>query len=156
MAGLESRTVATNESGAAALGAARERSMAENKTELAEDRTDLAEDRTVLANERTFAGWLRTGFAAVGIGLGFQALFQMLEPAWIPKAIATFFLLIAIFIFWAAERRACHVLHRLHTHRIETVHVSNVRIMTIAAICATVALIAAMWLLKIKSGGAGA
>jgi putative membrane protein len=126
--------------------------VADSKTELAEDRTDLAEDRTVLANERTFAGWLRTGFAAVGIGLGFQALFQMLQPEWVPKAIATSFLLIAIFIFTAAERRACHVLHRLHAHRIETVRVANVRIITIAAICATVALIAAMWLLKIKSG----
>ena len=37
---------------------------------LAESRTDLAEDRTVLANERTFAGWVRTGLATVGIGLG--------------------------------------------------------------------------------------
>jgi putative membrane protein len=126
--------------------------MAESKTELAEDRTDLAEDRTVLANERTFAGWLRTGFAAVGIGLGFQALFQMLEPEWIPKAIATAFLLLAIFIFVAAERRACRGLHRLHAHRIETVRIGNVRIITAAAICATLALIAAIWLLKVKSG----
>lgn len=128
--------------------------MAENKTELAEDRTELAEDRTVLANERTFAGWLRTGFAAVGIGLGFQALFQTLQPSWVPKSIATAFLLIAIFIFVAAERRACRVLHRLHTHHIRTVNVSNVRIITIAAISATVALIAAMWLLKIKESAA--
>jgi putative membrane protein len=127
--------------------------MAENKTELAEARTDLAEDRTVLANERTFAGWLRTGFAAVGIGLGFQALFQMLQPSWVPKAIATAFLCLAIFIFVAAERRACRVLQRLHAHKIETVQIGNVRIITMAAILATCALIAAMWLLKIKSEG---
>ena len=59
---------------------------------LARERTDLAEDRTVLAHERSFAGWVRTGMAAVGIGLGFNALFQALEPTWVPKAIATAFL----------------------------------------------------------------
>jgi putative membrane protein len=128
--------------------------VADEKEKLAEDRTDLAEDRTVLANERTFAGWLRTGFAAVGIGLGFQALFQTLRPEWVPKAIATAFLLLAIFIFFAAERRACRVLGRLHSHKVETVHVGNVRIITICASVATAALIAAMWLLKIKEGGA--
>ncbi|MBB3991179.1 DUF202 domain-containing protein [Croceicoccus naphthovorans] len=42
----------------------------------AERKTDLAEDRTLLANERTFAGWVRTGLASVGIGLGFHALFE--------------------------------------------------------------------------------
>lgn len=120
-----------------------------DKDQLAEDRTDLAEDRTVLANERTFAGWLRTGFAAVGIGLGFQALFQTLRPEWVPKAIATAFLLIAIFVFAAAERRACKVLNRLKAHKIETARVSSVRIMSASAIAATVALVAAIWLLKV-------
>ena len=64
----------------------------DEKEQLAEDRTNLAEDRTVLANERTFAGWLRTGFAAIGIGLGFHVLFQAMQPLWVPKAIATAFL----------------------------------------------------------------
>jgi putative membrane protein len=75
----------------------------DSKTKLAEDRTDLAEDRTILANERTFAGWMRTGFAAVGVGLGFQALFNKMEPDWVPKGIATAFLLIAMIVFWTAS-----------------------------------------------------
>ena len=80
--------------------------MADDAREkLAEARTDMAEDRTILANERTFAGWMRTGLAAVGIGLGFNALFQRIEPAWVPKAIATIILAIGIFIFVSAERR---------------------------------------------------
>ena len=58
---------------------------------LSQARTDLAEDRTVLANERTFASWFRTGFAAVAIGLAFQALFLRMEPAWVPRTIATLF-----------------------------------------------------------------
>lgn len=77
----------------------------------------------------------------------------MLQPQWVPRAIATAFLLLAIFIFVAAERRARHVLNRLHSHKIETLHVGNVRIISIWAILATLALIAAMWLLKIKGGG---
>ena len=127
--------------------------MAENKTQLAEDRTDLAEDRTILANERTFAGWMRTGFAAVGVGLGFQALFNKMEPDWVPKGIATAFLLIAIIVFWTAERRACAIMARLKTHDVETVRSRNLRLISYAISIAIAALIAAMWLLPIKSGG---
>ena len=62
-------------------------------------RTDLAEDRTILASERTFASWLRTGLASIGIALGFHALFGRMQPIWLPRAIATAFLAIAIMIF---------------------------------------------------------
>ena len=120
---------------------------ADEKEALAEDRTDLAEDRTVLANERTFAGWLRTGFAAVGIGLGFNVLFKTLEPVWVPKAIATVFLLIAIFIFIAAERRACAVLERLDAHKVESFRRVNLRLISWSTIIATLALIAGIWML---------
>jgi putative membrane protein len=122
----------------------------ESKTELAESRTDLAEDRTVLANERTFAGWLRTGYAGIGIGLAFNALFARVETAWAAKAIATAFLLIAILIFFAAERRACHVLSRLSTHKVETVKTTSVRVISIGSIVATLALVAAIWLLEFQ------
>ena len=125
----------------------------EDKQQLAEDRTDLAEDRTMLANERTFAGWMRTGFASIAVGVGFNLLTK-LQPVWVPKAIATAFLLIAIAIFVAAERRACAVLKRLHTHEVRTVRVGYLRLITAAVIVATTALIGALWLLEIE-GGAG-
>ena len=99
---------------------------------LAEARTDLAEDRTLLANERTFAGWLRTGLAAVGIGLGFHVLFQTLEPLWVPKAIATVFLVIGIFIFVVAERGACSVKERVETHEVSTFKRINLNLITAA------------------------
>ncbi len=124
-----------------------------DKTELARTRTDFAEDRTVLANERTFAGWLRTGYAGVGIGLAFNALFARLEPSWVAKLIATAFLLIAIVIFIAAERRACAVFSRLDTHKVKSVKVTGVRLVSFGSIVATVALIAAMWLLRFETGG---
>ena len=99
----------------------------------------------VLANERTLASWLRTGFAAIGIGLAFNALFERMEPAWLPKAIATAFLLIALVIFRSSERRACAVLDRLATHSVRAIRPSRVRLISWASLAATVALIGAIW-----------
>ena len=63
----------------------------DKSTHWAEVRTDLAEDRNIMAMERTFAGWMRTAFAAIGIGLGFRALFGAWDPSWVPKLIASAF-----------------------------------------------------------------
>lgn len=123
-------------------------SMAD-RVQLAADRTDLAEDRTVLAHERSFAGWLRTGMAAVGIGLGFNALFRTLEPAWVPKSIATGFLVIAIFVFLSAERRACRIIRRLEAHRVAALQPVRMKLIAWALTAATVTLGAAIWLLKV-------
>jgi putative membrane protein len=122
----------------------------ENTGELARERTDFAEDRTVLANERTFAGWLRTGYAGIGIGLAFNALFGRVEPGWLAKLIATGFLLIAVMIFVGAERRSCAVFSRLETHKVQSVKLTNIRVLAYASIAATMALIAAIWLLSFK------
>lgn len=119
----------------------------DSKEELASDRTDFAEDRTVLAHERSFAGWLRTGMAAVGIGLAFHALFKALEPDWIAKVIATVFLVIAILVFWSAERRASQSLQRLDAHKVEALRPMRLKRLSWTLIAATAALVAAMWLL---------
>jgi len=87
-----------------------------DKTDMAEDRTDWAEDRTVLANERTFAGWMRTGMAALAIAIGMRAVFGPFEPTWLAKAGATIFLLAAFYIFWSAWRQSCTTLNRLSDH----------------------------------------
>jgi putative membrane protein len=118
----------------------------DQREELAESRTNLAEDRTVLANERTFAGWVRTGLTAVGIGLGFSALFRQIEPMWIPKALATAFLLVGIFIFMSSQARACKVLERLKAHEVKTVQRRNIRFVTSGMVVTTLALIAALWI----------
>ena len=125
----------------------------EDRAELARVRTDYSEDRTVLATERTFAGWLRTGYAGIGIGLAFNALFGRVEPVWVAKLIATAFLLIAVAIFVAAERRACTVFDRLKTHKVQSVRITTVRLLTLANVLATAALIAAIWLLTFKPPG---
>ena len=114
---------------------------------LAEDRTDWAEDRTIMANERTFAGWMRTGLAAVGIGLGFNALFGKLEPAWAPKLIATLFIAIGIFIFWAAQKNGCAVQERLHSHQAEPVKTLNLKLIAGAMALGGAALALSIWLM---------
>jgi putative membrane protein len=120
----------------------------DDRSQLAQTRTEFAEDRTVLANERTFAGWLRTGYAGIGIGLAFNALFNRIEPAWVPKLVATVFLLIAVTIFFAAQRRACAVLRRLDSHQVRTLRASNVRLITWTSIAATLVLIGVIWLAR--------
>ncbi len=119
---------------------------AEDRTDLAESRTELAEDRTVLAHERSFAGWVRTGMAAVGIGLGFNALFRTMEPSWMPKVIATSFLLVAIYIFVSAERRARSIIGRLESHNVTVLKPMRIRLLAWALVGATAALAAALWI----------
>ncbi len=123
--------------------------LAEQRTEFAEDRTDWAEDRTIMANERTFAGWMRTGLAAVGIGLGFNALFGKLEPAWFPRAIATLFIAIGIFIFWAAQRNGCAVHARMEAHKASPIKMLNLRIIAGAMAFAATCLILGVWIIEI-------
>lgn len=109
-------------------------------------RNDLAEDRTILANERTFAGWTRTSLASVAIGVGFHALFATFTPPWVPRAIATLFLLLAIAIIVLAERRAASVLARLSTHVVTTAKPMNLKALTAAVAIGSLALILAIWL----------
>jgi putative membrane protein len=86
----------------------------------------------LLANEPTFGGWARTAMASIGIGIGFNALFKPVEPTWVAKAIATLFLVLAIFLIVSAERRACAVQARLTAHRVTNVSVANFRIVATA------------------------
>lgn len=109
-------------------------------------RTDLAEDRTILANERTFAGWMRTSLASVAIGVGFHALFPSLEPPWVPRAIATGFLLLAIAVIVLAERRAAAVMDRLSAHVVITAKAMNLGVFAAAISLGAAALIATIWL----------
>jgi putative membrane protein len=109
-------------------------------------RTELAEDRTILANERTFAGWMRTSLGSIAIGMGFFALFAKLQPFWMPRAIATGFLLLSIAIILLAERRAALVLRRLNPHVVITSRPLNLRLFSGVIIAASLTLIAAIWL----------
>jgi putative membrane protein len=113
-------------------------------------RTDLAEDRTILANERTFAGWMRTALASVALGVGFHALFPTMQPTWLPRAIASAFLLLAILVIVLAERRAAAVMRRLNAHVVVTARAMNLRLFAVVVTLGAAALILAIWLFDIR------
>ncbi|MFD2256126.1 YidH family protein [Luteolibacter algae] len=127
---------------------AKERTLkAKKRSKLAADRTDYAEDRTLLANERTFAGWAKAAFASIGLGLGFQAFFQKVEPTWVPKGIATLFILLGMLLIWLAERRADGLLTERTGNHVKLMSRKMFRIMAIAVSLGGVALILCIWLL---------
>jgi putative membrane protein len=121
--------------------------LAEDRTDLAQDRTDWAEDRTILANERTFAGWMRTGLASAGVGLGFQAIFGKFEPTWLAKTGATIFILIGVVIFYMAYRKACELQERMDSHAAEPMSHSNFRLISMLFIAGSLMLNLILWFL---------
>lgn len=118
----------------------------------AADRTNLAEDRTIMAVERTFAGWMRTAFAAIGIGLAFRALFDAMEPSWLPKVIATIFILLAPIFAVGAERRACRALARMSSHAIDTPDLPRLKWIAYAVSGSAIVLAVAIWWLTYTGG----
>jgi putative membrane protein len=112
-------------------------------------RNDLAEDRTILANERTFGSWMRTSLGCVAIGVAFQGLFSAMQPPWVPRAIATGFLVLAVFVIVLAERRAAAVLQRLSAHAVVTAKVIYLRLFAVLISVGAAALVLAIWTVEI-------
>lgn len=127
----------------------------DKSTQWAEFRTDLAEDRTIMAMERTYAGWIRTAFAAIGIGLGFRAVFGDFEPPWLARAIATVFILAGAWLALAAARRADKTLARLHAHELEGTSPPNFKLLSWSVAFGAVVLIAGLWILNDGSLASG-
>ncbi|WP_120716647.1 YidH family protein [Tsuneonella amylolytica] len=119
-----------------------------DSNDLAVERTELAEDRNIMAMERTFAGWIRTAFAAIGIGLAFRAVFGAFDPPWLARAIATMFILSGALLAWSAQRRMCATLGRLHSHALEGPSAPNFRMLAYAVILGALVLVAGIWVLN--------
>jgi putative membrane protein len=124
--------------------------MDDELTEQPKLRTQLAEDRTMLANERTFAGWMRTSLACIAIGIGFHALFAKVHPGWLPRAVATAFLLLAIVVAIGAQRRATAVMRRLSPHLIETARPINLGLLAGTISAGSAAFIVIFWLVPLS------
>lgn len=120
----------------------------DKSTAWAEIRTDLAEDRNIMAMERTFAGWMRTAFAAIGIGLAFKAVFGAFDPPWLAKGIATVFILSGGWLALLAQRRACSTLGRLNAHKFEPISAPNFRVLAYAVAAGSLLLVAGLWILN--------
>ncbi|SDF07481.1 DUF202 domain-containing protein [Limimaricola pyoseonensis] len=117
------------------------------KTDWAERRTDWAEDRTLLANERTFAGWMRTGMAALAVALGLKAVFGPFEPTWIAKAAATIFIVTALLIFAASAREARRAQSRITSHAAEAQSTRRMLVFAVLLSVGALATGAILWLL---------
>jgi putative membrane protein len=111
---------------------------------------ELAEDRTILASERTFAAWIRTAIGCMALGIGFHALFNHMQPGWVPRLIATAFLLLAATISWLAARRAAAVMRRLSAHVVANARKVNLELIASAVSLCAAALALAIWLLPIR------
>lgn len=121
--------------------------LSEQRTEWAEDRTDWAEDRTILANERTFAGWMRTGMAAVAVAIGLKAVFGDFDPTWAAKAVASVFILVALLIFWTAQRSAHGTHGRLDDHTAKPQSRDNFTLIAAIMAIGSIATGAVLWAL---------
>ncbi|MBW0144199.1 DUF202 domain-containing protein [Sphingomicrobium clamense] len=113
--------------------------------ELAEDRTDLAEDRTIMAVERTMASWMGSGMGLIGLGLGLRAIFGAFEPAWVPKAMATFFMILAIVVVQGAKRRMCGAIHRMSTNWVEAPNTKGMEVIAAGISLGAIVLIIGIW-----------
>lgn len=91
---------------------------------------------------------MRTAFAAIGIGLGFRALFGELEPPWLARAIATLFIALAIVLAISAERRTCRAFTRLSAHAVDTPDLPKLRWLAYSVSVGAAVLIAALWVLR--------
>jgi putative membrane protein len=116
-----------------------------DRGELAEDRTKFAEDRTIMALERTFAGWMRTSFAAIGIGIAFNALFGELQPPWLARAIATLFIALGALIALGAARRVARSFERMSAHKVNGPAVPKLRWIAYSIHLAALILAGALW-----------
>lgn len=116
-----------------------------NKNDLAKMRTDWAEDRTILANERTFAGWMRTGMAAIVVALALRALFEPFEPSWLPKVVSTTFVVVAIAIFWVAKESCAPAQRDLDDHATNAQSAWRMKAISWSLTLASVATGAILW-----------
>lgn len=116
-----------------------------DSNELAETRTDWAEDRTILANERTFAGWMRTGMACLGVALGLKAIFGGFSPTWVPKLVANVFVVLAVFIFWAARNKSCQTAKRMNEHSTNPQPSGNMTLIAIVLTAGAIGTGALLW-----------
>lgn len=115
------------------------------QTDDAKTRTHWAEDRTILANERTFSSWMGMGLGAVGIAIGLKAVFGATDPTWVAKLAASFFLVIAILVYWLARNQAIKTLTRLRERDAEAMSPRNFTLIASLLTIATAGVGAVLW-----------
>ena len=82
--------------------------------------------------------------------MGFHALFPTMQPAWLPRAIASSFLVLAIVVIVLAERRAAAVMRRLDAHVLVTARAVNLRLFAVMVSIGAAALMVAIWFFDVR------
>jgi putative membrane protein len=72
-----------------------------------------------------------------------------MQPDWVPRTIASWFLLLAALIVWLAARRAAAVLRKLGAHVVVSARRVNLELIASAISFGAAALCAAVWLLPV-------
>ena len=85
---------------------------------------------------------------SIGIGIGLAALFSRMQPSWVPRAIATAFLGLAIVIMVSATWRSTSVMAKIAPHLIIKARTVNLRLIAGVITGCTIALIGSIWLLR--------
>ena len=116
-----------------------------DQTDDSNRRNRWAEDRTILANERTFSAWMGMGLGAVGVAIGLKAVFGATDHTWIAKLGASFFLGIAILIYWMAQRQARKTFDRLQERDVEAMPTHNYTLLASLMTGATIFVGGVLW-----------
>jgi putative membrane protein len=90
---------------------------------------------------------MRTGMASLAVAVGLRAVFGAFEPTWAAKAVASIFVLTAIFIFWAAQDSACNTLTRLSENEATAQPVRRMRLLSMIFSAGSIAVGAILWTL---------
>ncbi|MGB1236129.1 MAG: YidH family protein [Planktomarina sp.] len=112
-----------------------------------EKRTNWAEDRTIMANERTFSSWMGTGLACIGVAIGLKAVFGDFDPTWVAKTVASLFVMIAVYIFYSAQRQARRTFDRLTETDAEALPSRDFQKLAVFMSVASIATGAVLWAL---------
>lgn len=126
---------------------ASENQLAEERTEMAEERTDWALERTLLANMRTYSSWIRSGLAAMGVGLAVQAIFSEVDPTWIARSLASFFTFAGIAVIYFAYLKAVKCQREMDTHQSFPMTIHQLRLFTGLLIAGGTLLVFVLWTL---------
>ena len=85
--------------------------------------------------------------AAVALAIGLRAVFGEFEPTWLAKVVATIFVVLAIFIFWAAQSSARQTLSRLHDNQAHAQPIKRMQIIAVILAFGAVATGGILWAL---------
>lgn len=103
------------------------------------------DDVTSLANERTFAAWLRTGLAAMAVGIGFERLFPDIHPLWLARAGATLLVVLAMCMFATSFASYLQGRRRLHRESFPNIPMIAPALFATLSIAAAAVSLAVMW-----------